>query len=141
MAILTDRAVVLMRDPALGPVAGTDTDRDGLADAWELDWGTDPRVPDARMDYDGDGMSNEDERAAGTDPRDPGSRLALEAAAGGLLRFEAKSGRRYILEKADRLGADWVSVGDTIVGSGSVVERTVGLGGGGTHFMRVRVVP
>jgi len=46
----------------------TDTDRDGLPDAWEIENGTDPNRADAHEDLDGDGLTNLEEFERGTDP-------------------------------------------------------------------------
>jgi len=45
-----------------------DSDGDGLADAWESDFGLDPAVDDALSDLDGDGLTAAEEYALGTDP-------------------------------------------------------------------------
>ena len=66
--------------PALEPGSTglTDTDNDGLPDAWENANGTNLNVPDNQQDQDGDGMTNEEEFLAGTDPLDPESLLRLD---------------------------------------------------------------
>jgi len=51
-----------------------DTDGDGMPDAWELDHGQDPRLPDADVDPDGDGWTNLEEYNSGTDPQAADSR-------------------------------------------------------------------
>jgi MYXO-CTERM domain-containing protein len=48
-----------------------DRDGDGLPDAWEEEWGTDPDVGDADGDPDADGFDNAAEYEAETDPLDP----------------------------------------------------------------------
>jgi hypothetical protein len=50
-----------------------DRDGDGLPDAWEEEYGTDPDVPDAGQDPDYDGWDNQKELEEGTDPNDPDS--------------------------------------------------------------------
>jgi len=45
-----------------------DTDGDGLADAWEIDFGLDPNTDDALSDVDGDGLTASEEYDLGTDP-------------------------------------------------------------------------
>lgn len=49
---------------------GTDTDGDGMCDAWERDHGLNPLVNDAALDPDNDGSSNLSEYLAGRDPLD-----------------------------------------------------------------------
>ena len=59
--------------PALDPgTAAEDTDRDGMADAWERAHGLDPSDPaDHRADRDGDGYTNLEEWLNETDPAVP----------------------------------------------------------------------
>src|SRR5215204_898439 len=54
--------------------ADQDTDRDGIPDAWEIQYGFQPNNPlDANNDPDGDGVSNLNEYIAGTNPLNPAS--------------------------------------------------------------------
>ena len=48
-----------------------DQDKDSLPDTWEVQYGTDPMIPDAGADPDFDGLINMDEFEQGTDPNDP----------------------------------------------------------------------
>lgn len=51
-----------------------DTDRDGMPNEWELQYGFNPNdAKDAALDADGDGFTNLEEYEAKTDPRDPKS--------------------------------------------------------------------
>lgn len=55
----------------LGGVGQTDSDNDGMPDAYETEMGFNPNDPsDAAKDFDGDGVSNLDEYKAGTNPID-----------------------------------------------------------------------
>src|SRR5438552_6817255 len=63
----------------------SDTDRDGIPDAWEVAHGLNPNLNDANSDPDGDGISNFKEFQRGTDPNDfyNGSPPLLGVYAGG----------------------------------------------------------
>jgi hypothetical protein len=50
--------------------ASSDADGDGLLDAWEITYGTDPHRADSTEDPDQDGLDNSQERDAGTKPRE-----------------------------------------------------------------------
>lgn len=53
---------------------GSDSDRDGIPDWVEINYGLDPSDPaDAQMDFDGDGFTNLSEYAAGTELDNPDS--------------------------------------------------------------------
>jgi len=57
----------------------TDTDQDGLPDAWETAYRLNPQSSsDAHLDGDGDGVSNLDEYLTGTNPKDANSVLKLD---------------------------------------------------------------
>lgn len=69
----------------------TDTDGDGLTDAWETGFGLDPNsaagANGAAGDPDGDGRTNEQERDAGTHPRGFVTRYLPEGATGAFFRM------------------------------------------------------
>jgi hypothetical protein len=95
-----------------------DTDRDGLPDTWETQYGLDPgNAADASADSDHDGLSNLAEYNAGTEPNDPSSYFALELSAqSGLavLRLNALSNKTYTIQYADQPGSTWLRLTDVL---------------------------
>jgi lysophospholipase L1-like esterase len=89
--------------PAVG-VALTmlpDFDHDGMADAWEAQYGFDTNeVADAILDFDGDDMINRDEYIAGTNPTNASSllKLTLSTTNTGVLEFLAESNIAYTVQ-------------------------------------------
>jgi hypothetical protein len=88
--------------PTPGQALGTsDSDNDGLPDAWEQANGTFVLIPDAGDDPDHDGLTNWEEYLAGTHANDPASalRFAQITAQNGIviLQFFASSNRTYSL--------------------------------------------
>jgi hypothetical protein len=91
----------MLAEPTPGqgpPSSGTDSDRDGIPDAWELEHGLDPTRPDdAWLDADGDGLYNLTEFELGSDPNDAQSGLRVSALIGGdgLLRLILHTPREH----------------------------------------------
>jgi hypothetical protein len=89
-----------------------DEDGDGAPDAWEVQNGFDPSMPnDAGLDFDEDGLSNADEFRAGTDPRQAGSTVRLSAlrdqAGVARVAFSASSNRTYAVEERPLAEIEW----------------------------------
>ena len=130
---------------------GSDSDGDGVPDAWQLAHFGSLGLPEARgsADPDGDGWTNLEEFRAGSDPRLGSSVVAihgLERREDGLwIRFGTQLGRRYWIEARDLASvAGWQLVEGVapVVGQGG--EATVRLAdqpAQSGRFYRVRIEP
>jgi len=116
-AVVTNVAGSATSQVATLTVSLTDTDGDGMPDAWEQANGLDRLVNDAGLDADGDRMTNLAEFIAGTDPQDSQSYLRVEEilASGGArtLRFVAVSNRTYsVLHRPAAGSGPWLKLVD-----------------------------
>jgi hypothetical protein len=97
-------------DPTAGNSNETDSDNNGLPDAWELTQ-LGSLGQSTTDDVDGDGMSNLEEFLAGTNPADAASRLQLEvipvSTTALVLRFLAASNHTYAIQHATQLPGGW----------------------------------
>ena len=123
----------------------SDTNANGLPDAWETAYGFgpgNPALPGA--DPDGDGLSNLQEYLAGTDPTNAASclRVELPSVAGGtLVRFSAVSNRTYSVLYTDALtSGPWRKLADVLARSSNHVETIPDPSWTTNRFYRV-VVP
>lgn len=129
----------------------TDTDGDGMPDAWETEHGLDPAVDNRLGDGDGDGIPNLLEFAFGLDPRVPNSNALPVAAVENnyltltITRDAEASGLSFIPEVSTDLRS-WNSSAGWIV----VLEETptllrvrdaVPVTTGSPRFIRLRVEP
>lgn len=130
------------------PVNNSDSDGDGMPDAWESANGLDPAMNDAGLDSDGDGLINVHEFMAGTSPKNAASSLALviyQNQANLVLRFTAQSQKAYRIESSSNLGANsWQTFRD--IPSDSIardleVPLPLAAAAGANQFYRIRVVP
>lgn len=130
--------------PAFAFVAATDSDSDGMPDAYEMANGLNPGNPaDAALDADGDGQNNLAEFLARTDPRNPAEVLRITSETrdpnGVTVVFPSKLNVVYRLERSTDLLGSWTPILAAIHGTGSPVSRTDAAGTGGAKlFYRVR---
>jgi hypothetical protein len=92
----------------------SDFDSDGMADAWEAQYGFNTNiVADALLDFDGDDMNNRAEYVAGTNPTNASSllKLTLSTANTEVLEFVAESNIAYTVQYRTNLTfAPWSSL-------------------------------
>lgn len=108
-------------------VTTTDTDGDGLPDAYEIANGLSTGIADANADADGDGMTNWQEFRARTDPRNQASLLKISplVLSGNDMSVSLPTvlGITYRIDYADDLfpPASWRVLADQIPGTGSPI--------------------
>jgi len=98
-------------------------------------------------DPDGDGWTNSQEYASGTDPNDRTSLLRISSLETDTqdvtVGFPTVVGKSYRVEKSATLsGGTWITVADTVAGTGATVEITdIGARSGPRWFYRISVLP
>ena len=132
------------------PEPSTDRDEDGILDEWELANGLDPLVAtDALADFDGDGFINRSEFEAGTDPNQALDFLRIisvvpaDSRSEIILRFEARKGIRYEVEKvAIPLLVQGNGVIEEYVGviDSEMVDISIPIEAGAAQFFRLRAM-
>ena len=121
----------------------SDSDGDGMPDAWEQQYGLVVGTNDASGDADGDGLSNLDEFQLGTHPKSGTSffkaTLAPMAATPGSyqLTWNSVAGKTYIVEWSPDLVTPFAPV-RTVTATGTTSTETVASGGAAVGFYRVR---
>ncbi|MEY2409364.1 MAG: hypothetical protein QOF48_2034, partial [Verrucomicrobiota bacterium] len=126
--------------PNPGPSGGADSDGDGMADSWELQFfGNLNRTGSG--DFDGDGMTDLQEFLAGTDPTLASSvlRLTIVSAGPTVLRFTAAAGRAYTVEYKNTLDAGaWTTLATFPAGAGGTTQLSDPAPSPTYRFYRVR---
>jgi hypothetical protein len=124
-----------------------DSDGDGIADWWEMQFYGSLSATTATSDSDGDGMTDLAEFKAGTDPRSAMDRLetapSISHAVPGnelVLSWKSKAGRLYIVESSSDLKT-WVPVSAVLEGTGATMNQSMSMNSNATLFGRVRVLP
>jgi hypothetical protein len=126
--------------------SGTDADRDGIPDAWELDHFGNLTTANATSDQDGDGLGDLQEYLAGTDPKQSASSLRGALApspAGPVLVFSwlSQPGCQYRILQADSLTppVSWSDMGLGWINPdpGGTTSRQINKNGTASGFYRL----
>ena len=123
-----------------------DTDGDGMADGWEVQYGRNPAIgQDGGVDPDGDGRSDLHESVAGTNPDDPNSALRISSVgqAGGncVVTWTTIPGKKYRVYSATNLaGMIFSPLSGIITATGSSTNYS-DVAGSGTKYYRVQIEP
>jgi len=123
----------------------TDTDNDGLGDAWERQYFGNLTAANATTNSDRDPASDLDEYRAATAPHDPGDWLQVVSQSltptgtGITLRFTTSPGRLYRIESSSDFQT-WSTSATFAPDACGVTERTFTLPAGPRHFFKLTAV-
>lgn len=121
---------------------GSDFDRDGVEDNWELANSFNPfDATDAGADADSDSLSNRQEYIAGTLPRNPSSFLtvdAIESAPNTAVTFQAAANRSYTIQYTETLSPPaWQKLTDVYGGDEGANARIPDIETGVARYYRI----
>jgi hypothetical protein len=129
---------------------GSDTDGDGMPDAWERRWTPDLTTLKANQDADSDGFLDQEEYVTDTNPLNPLERLefvhvsATPGASQVTLIWRSSPTRLYQVERRSAFSpeAPWTDIGQSLVqpDPGPTTTRTLAEPGSTARFYRVRAV-
>jgi hypothetical protein len=121
----------------------TDTDGDGLPDAWETQYFGSNTAASPTDDADGDGFNNLQEFLLGTHPRNSGSTFGITTLqrTGSQLdvTWSAVPGKVYQLQSCPTLDAGWTNAGVPVVAQPGDTQLTRTVSSSGPNFF-VRVI-
>jgi YD repeat-containing protein len=118
--------------------AAGDPNLNGKNNLWEFQNGRDPLDPDT----DADGMANWAEIAAGTDPLNPFSSLELSFSANtnaGFVRWQSVTNKRYSLQRSTNLMTGFSNLRTNILATPALNTYTDSIGAVGSAAYRVRL--
>ena len=144
--ISLSNAVAHVQTDIIAP--GTDSDGDGIADAWELSYTNTLTAFATFGDVDGDGMSDKNEYLADTNPTDANSKLAItvfNTSPGGTspsVTWSSVSTRQYRVQKTlDLTTPSWLDSGLGLISpDGSITTRNFADTNAPTRFYRVQAL-
>lgn len=133
---------------ATNSFADVDTDGDGMADPWEMQWFGDLATAGLGTDRDGDGQTDASEHAADTDPTNANEFLKIVshgydgAYTKVTLVFTSSPAREYRIEYDADLAGPWTnsSLGTFAPDAGATTTRIFTVPGSNRNFFRVVAV-
>ena len=146
--ISLSNAVAFVQTDAIAP--GTDSDGDGIADAFEYQFAGNLFTMNATSDFDRDGSTDLQEYLAGTDPTNPADSLKITQFIVGpratdvTLTWISQPTRLYFIEKRAGFGAGdlWLDSGQgLLLPDGGTTTRTLNAGASPPQeYFRIRAV-